>query len=100
MSDVSDRGQVLVVEPVHDRGVALLSAAGTVVVASDPSPETVQPLLADATVIVLRATRLTADMIAAAPRLRVVGRHGVGWAWRLLPRDSPRWCPRALPHRT
>ena len=79
MSDVSDRGQVLVVEPIHDRGIALLSAAGTVVVAPDPRPQTVQPLLADATVIVLRATRLTADMIAATPRLRVVGRHGVGY---------------------
>ena len=74
-----DPGQVLVVEPIHDRGVALLSAAGTVVVAPDPRPQTVQPLLADATVIVLRATQLTADMIAAAPRLRVVGRHGVGY---------------------
>ena len=70
---------VLVIEPIHDRGVALLSTAGTVVVAPDPSLETVQPLLDDATVIVLRATRLTADMIAAAPRLRVVGRHGVGY---------------------
>ena len=79
MSDISDHGQVLVVEPIHDRGIALLSAAGAVVVAPDPSPQTVQPLLADATVIVLRATRLTADMIAAAPRLRVVGRHGVGY---------------------
>ncbi len=79
MSDVSDPAHVLVVEPIHDRGVALLSAAGTVVAAPDPSPETVQPLLADATVIVLRATRLTADMIAAAPRLRVIGRHGVGY---------------------
>ena len=63
---MSDLPQVLVVEPIHDRGVALLSAAGTVIVAPDPSQETVRPLLADATVIVLRATRLTADMIAAA----------------------------------
>ena len=93
MSDVSDRGQVLVVEPIHDRGVALLSAAGTIVVAPDPSPQTIQPLLANATVIVLRATRLTADMIAAAPRLRVVGRHGVGYDNVDVPAATARGIP-------
>ena len=76
---MSDPAQVLVVEPIPRPRRRALECRGTVVVAPDPSLETVQPLLADATVIVLRATRLTADMIAAAPRLRVVGRHGVGY---------------------
>ena len=76
---MSDLPTVLIVEPIHHRGVALLSAAGTVVVAPDPRRETVQPLLADAAVVVLRATRLTAEMIDAAARLRVIGRHGVGY---------------------
>ncbi|MAG34802.1 MAG: hydroxyacid dehydrogenase [Dehalococcoidia bacterium] len=70
---------VLVVEPIHDHGLALLGEAGTLVVAPDPSRETVQPLLGDAAVVVLRATQLTAEMIDAAAHLRVIGRHGVGY---------------------
>lgn len=76
---MSESCKVLVVEPIHDHGLALLAEAGPVLVAPDPKQETIAGLLAETAVVVLRATQLTGEMIAAAPHLRVIGRHGVGY---------------------
>ena len=67
----------VVAEPIAESGLALLRAACDVVEA-EPGAD-LRALLADAEALVVRsATRVDADLIAAAPRLRVIGRAGVG----------------------
>lgn len=47
-----------------------------------PREQTAQGILevvADCEAIVVRNTKITAEIIAAAPRVRVIGRHGVGY---------------------
>lgn len=74
--------KVLVCDPVSSKGIALLrQQPGLEVVAlSQRLPEAeLLPLVADVAAIVVRSeTKITAAVIAAAPRLRVVGRAGVG----------------------
>jgi D-3-phosphoglycerate dehydrogenase / 2-oxoglutarate reductase len=74
---VSDGGRVLVREQIAEAGLDLLRAKGfDVVVDTDGSLE---EALADADALIVRsATKVTADVLASAPRLRVVGRAGVG----------------------
>ena len=51
---------------------------GEIVVAGEGG---LRPLLADAEALIVRGgTRITADLIDAAPRLRVIGRSGVGFS--------------------
>ncbi len=68
--------KVLVREPIADAGIELLKRRFDVVVDGDtPLEEAIR----DADAIVIRsATRLTADVIAKAERLKVIGRAGVG----------------------
>lgn len=73
--------KVLVADRISPKGVEFLRArAGfEVVEAYGSSPERVKELAADAAAIVVRSeTQITADVIRAAPKLKVVGRAGVG----------------------
>jgi len=74
---VSDGGRVLVREQIAEAGLDLLRAAGfDVVVDTDGDLDT---LLDGADALIVRsATKVTADVLAAAPKLRVIGRAGVG----------------------
>jgi D-3-phosphoglycerate dehydrogenase / 2-oxoglutarate reductase len=74
---VSEGGRVLVREQIAEAGIDLLRAKGfDVVVDTDGS---LDELLADADALIVRsATKVTADVLASAPRLRVIGRAGVG----------------------
>ena len=72
---------VVVAGKLHPAGIALLDATpgltyDYVLEVSEPS---YAPLIADADALLLRTQPLTATTIAAADRLRVVSRHGVGY---------------------
>ena len=70
--------KVIVADKISDRGVELLRAqAGWKIVLT--TKETLHAEIADADALVVRsATKVTAELLAKAPRLRVVGRAGVG----------------------
>jgi D-3-phosphoglycerate dehydrogenase len=68
---------VVVADKISPRGMDLLARAGWQVEA--PTSGALRAALADADALIVRsATRVTAELIAAAPRLRVVGRAGAG----------------------
>ncbi len=73
--------KVLVADKISSSGVDYLRRQPglTVVEAYGSSPEQVLVLVADVAAIVVRSeTKITAAVIAAAPKLKVVGRAGVG----------------------
>ncbi len=70
-------GRVVVRESIAEAGIELLRAQGLDVVVDSETPLDV--LLADADALIVRsATKVTADVLALAPRLKVIGRAGVG----------------------
>jgi D-3-phosphoglycerate dehydrogenase len=72
------RPRVLLTESIHPDGLDLLRQSADVTVLSSPDPAAVRAALEDADGVIVRLTRLGAEEITAAPRLRVIGRHGVG----------------------
>ena len=75
------RARVLVTDNLSQRGVDLLrqSPGVEVEVRDKLSPEELKDLLRDMDALIVRsATRVTADVLASAPRLKVIGRAGVG----------------------
>jgi len=73
--------EVVVVGRIKPEGMAILEARsdiGVRVVDGD-DPAALLEAVATAAAILVRTTRIGADVIAAAPRLRVVSRHGVGY---------------------
>jgi D-3-phosphoglycerate dehydrogenase / 2-oxoglutarate reductase len=75
---MSDRPRVLVREPIAEAGVELLKARFDVDVEVDGGGQ-LEDRIADYDAIVIRSgTRITADLIERAERLKVIGRAGVG----------------------
>ncbi len=73
--------KVIVADKIAESGVAFLQQQEgfTVVEAYGSSPEELKALAVDADAIVVRsASEITAEIIQAAPKLKVVGRAGVG----------------------
>lgn len=72
---------ILVAGRIHPSGVALLERASGVTfdLVEDGAADAFHPHLAAADAIVIRTQPLTAELIARAPRLRIVSRHGVGY---------------------
>ena len=69
--------KVIVADKISNRGVELLKQTGWKIVAT--TNETLAGELADTDALIVRsATKVTADLLDKAPRLRVVGRAGVG----------------------
>src|SRR5246127_5486722 len=70
--------KVIVADKISERGVALLKQqAGWNVVLT--TKDTLNPEIADADALIVRsATKVTPESLEKAPRLRVVGRAGVG----------------------
>jgi len=70
--------KILVAEPLAAAAIDLLHAqAGWEIVIADP--KTYQPHLADCDALVVRsAVKVTKDVLKASPKLRVIGRAGVG----------------------
>ncbi len=71
--------RVLLFEPIHADAVAWLRERAEVILAPDLRTETLLPLVAGIDGLIIRAhARVDGQLLARAPRLRVVGRHGVG----------------------
>src|ERR1700722_4673887 len=69
--------KVIVADKISERGVELLRAAGWNVVLT--TKDTLPAEIADADALIVRsATKVTPELLDKAPRLRVVGRAGVG----------------------
>ena len=73
------RTRILVADPIADDGIARLRSAGEVDVATGLDPAALRERIAAYDALVVRSeTKVTAELLDAAPRLRVVGRAGVG----------------------
>lgn len=85
---------VLVAGKIHEAGIAILRDAGFAIRAIDAvSTESYAPHLGEADAILIRTQPLTAREVAAAPRLRIVSRHGVGYDAVDLPALEARQIP-------
>ena len=73
------RPLIVLASPIHPDGRALLETEARVVVSAEPKTEPVLALMRDAQGVLFRGgPRCDEAFLAASPRLRVVGRHGVG----------------------
>ena len=70
--------KILIVQPIHERGVQVFDESFEVRVASDPSVATVIKEIQGVEGVVLRMAPFTREIIEAADALKVIGRHGVG----------------------
>lgn len=72
---------VLCLRPIHEDAIALMRATPgvTVEVLEPVTPETLAARIAEADAITVRITRIDAGVLAHAPKLRIVARHGVGY---------------------
>jgi len=69
--------KVVIADRISERGIEILRKTGWAV--ATPSAATVAVEVADADGLIVRsATKVTAELLEKAPRLRVVGRAGVG----------------------
>jgi D-3-phosphoglycerate dehydrogenase len=69
--------RIIVADPISERGVDLLRATGWEIIR--PTKETLDAELPTADALIVRsATRVTSAVLERAPKLRVVGRAGVG----------------------
>jgi len=71
--------RILLVEHIHPAGEALLAEAGDLVFPHPQNAEGILAAIGDCAALVVRNTKITRPILEAAPRLRVVGRHGVGY---------------------
>lgn len=72
--------KVLVTDPIADAGLDRLREAGfTVETAYDIKGEALRSAIQDAVALIVRSgTEVTADLLAAAPELVIIGRAGIG----------------------
>jgi D-3-phosphoglycerate dehydrogenase len=73
--------KVLISDNLHAAGIAVLEAQPNIEVVNRPglAPEELKEAIKDADALVIRsATKVTAELMAGAPRLKVVGRAGTG----------------------
>ena len=76
---ITEPQRVLVSEPIADSGVNLLREQVDVDVALDLTPEQLKERIAAYDGLLIRsATKVTAEVIEAADRLKVIGRAGIG----------------------
>lgn len=70
--------KILLTESIHSAGIEILKKAGEVDIPSDPSEETLIKVINNYDALVVRASRLSANVIDAGKNLKVIGRHGIG----------------------
>ncbi len=74
-----ERVKILLASPIDPGAVEVLSESYDVVRPAEPTPETLKEAIADREVVVLRSgVQLSADVLAAAPGLRLLVRAGAG----------------------
>jgi len=71
--------KILLVEHIHPAGEALLASGGQIVQPRPQNAAGILEIIGDCDGLVVRNTKITRQIIEAAPRLRVIGRHGVGY---------------------
>lgn len=75
-----DRPNILSLTPMDETGMSLLRDGGNLRMASSVKPEVLHREIADADALVIRtAGVIDAALMDHAPKLRVIGRHGVGY---------------------
>lgn len=70
--------KILIVQPIHERGVRVFDERFDVRVASDPSVATLLKEIRGVAGVVVRTAPFPGEIIEAADALKVIGRHGVG----------------------
>jgi D-3-phosphoglycerate dehydrogenase len=70
--------KILIVQPIHERGVQVFDERFEVRVASDPSVATVIKEIKGVEGVIVRTAPFTKEIMEAADALKVIGRHGVG----------------------
>ena len=71
--------KVLLSQRISDEGLDVLKGRVEIIIADDPSQETIAQLIKDVNGVVLRTTsNITRQMILSAPHLEVISRTGVG----------------------
>ena len=71
--------KILITDGLDERGQSILRASAEVEDTSGLSPEELTGMIADYDALIVRGqTRVTASLLEASPRLKVVGRAGVG----------------------
>ena len=95
---MSSRKKVLLLQPIHDAGLALLKERDDVdiAIANAIAEDTLIREIRDAHAVIARATPVTRAMIDAATDLRVVSRHGVGYDSVDVARLTERGIPLAI----
>lgn len=90
--------KVAVVGPIHEEGMKLFRERQDIEVAvvQDLSPEGIKNAVADVDGITIRTQLLPKEVLEAAPKLKVVSRHGVGYDNVDVPYLSSRKIPMAL----
>lgn len=74
-----DKPRILVSDPIAADGLDQLRLTGDVDLVVGASPEELRKHIASADALVVRSeTKVTAELLEAAPRLKVIGRAGVG----------------------
>jgi D-3-phosphoglycerate dehydrogenase / 2-oxoglutarate reductase len=71
--------KILVVERIHQAGEAMLAEKAQLVYPQPQNLEGILALIGDCDAIVARNTQITRQIMEAAPKLAVIGRHGVGY---------------------
>jgi D-3-phosphoglycerate dehydrogenase / 2-oxoglutarate reductase len=71
--------KIMLVEHIHPAGEALLSATGELVFPYPQNSDGIVAAIGPCDALVVRNTKITRTILEAAPHLRVIGRHGVGY---------------------
>ena len=70
--------KILIVQPIHERGVQVFDDRFEVRTATDPSVATVIREIAGVEGVIVRTAPFPREIMEAAKELKVIGRHGVG----------------------
>lgn len=71
--------KILVVEHIHSAGEELLAQQAQLVFPQPQNREGILAAIGDCDALVVRNSKITREIVQAAPRLAVIGRHGVGY---------------------
>ncbi len=76
----SNKRKVLCIVPIHPEGMKILHSRPDleIIVPENGEPETFKKYLGDVEAIVVRMSKIDRGVIAAAPKLKLISRHGVG----------------------
>ena len=71
--------RILLVEHIHQAGEAMLAQKAQLVYPQPQNLEGILAVIGDCNALVVRNTKITRQIMEAAPKLAVIGRHGVGY---------------------